>query len=478
MYFGQYPCLLPIKRRFYWQFVQAAVICIKLKYKIVILIPVKLFKPPAFTMINRRFTRNAYLVFSPFLIYYVYYIIRHRYPALYGDETRYIGFATNLLHGFYSPPMPHIDLWNGPGYPIVLMPFIALHVPFIYLPLINAVFTYLSAIFLYKALCHFINPKWALLFGIIWAVYPNMISMLTSIYTEPLTAFIVTSFIYSITLFYKKGSNKYLLISGLLLGFLVLVKIVFGYVLLICLVVCLVLLIIKKSKNYYKSVYILLIAFALTLPYLIYTYGLTGKVFYWGNSGGMSLYWMSTPYDQEYGDWKTASLVNSQFPVAYQSTEGDSLLKLNHSKEVSFIVNHNEVERDALFKQAAIRNIKSNPKKFIRNYYYNMGRLFFNFPYSYAYQDGETLNNIINGSLILWACVITAIISIVNWRRMIYPVKFVLLITLVYLVLTTALSAYPRQLDVVVPVLLFWMAIIIANLPKIKLKLTESEIEM
>ena len=32
------------------------------------------------------------------------------------------------------------------------------------------------------------------------------------------------------------------------------------------------------------------------LPYLAHTYSLTGRWFYWGSSGGMSLYWMSTPY--------------------------------------------------------------------------------------------------------------------------------------------------------------------------------------
>ncbi len=39
------------------------------------------------------------------------------------------------------------------------------------------------------------------------------------------------------------------------------------------------------------------------VPYLLMTYSLTGKPFYWGSSGGLSLYWMSTPYDTEMGDW-------------------------------------------------------------------------------------------------------------------------------------------------------------------------------
>jgi hypothetical protein len=50
-----------------------------------------------------------------------------------------------------------------------------------------------------------------------------------------------------------------------------------------------------------------------------------------------------------------------------------------------------------------------------------------------------------------------------------------LLITLVYLLLTAALSAYPRMFDVILPVLLFWVAIVVANMPKLKLQFTGKE---
>lgn len=45
------------------------------------------------------------------------------------------------------------------------------------------------------------------------------------------------------------------------------------------------------------------LALLICSPYLVYTYALTGKIFYWGNSGGLSLYWMSSPHPQEFGDW-------------------------------------------------------------------------------------------------------------------------------------------------------------------------------
>jgi hypothetical protein len=162
--------------------------------------------------------------------------------------------------------------------------------------------------------------------------------------------------------------------------------------------------------------------------------------------------------------------------MLFKSPEGAAMLKKNHSKEIKFILNHNGVEQDALFKQAAIRNIESHPFKFILNYYYNCSRMLFNFPYSYSYQDGAIVGNIIRGSLLLWSSLIGIAVTLLNWKRVIYPVKFLLLITGIYLALSGALSAYPRQLDVMIPVLLFWLAVLTFHLKKPSIRFVEDEI--
>jgi hypothetical protein len=415
---------------------------------------------------------KPYLLFLPFLCYYAYFIITHKAPKLHGDELRYVEFATNLIHGFYSPNPHHLNLWNGPGYPILLMPFIALKIPAIYMALMNALFQYFALVFLHKALTRVANNKTATLCGLLFAVYPNTIGLLPLLYTEAFTGFLVSSLLYSITLWYTKKDIRYSIIAGIVFGYLALTKVIFGYVIVICLAICIVLLLLKKNKVFYlRNVYILLLACAVTIPYLGYTYYLTGKAFYWGNSGGMSLYWMSTPYAQEYGDWKIPSLANTQYPNnAYRSDEAGAILKKNHLKEVSFIRKHeNPIVQDELFKQAAIRHIKNDPFKFLKNYYYNFSRMLFNFPYSYAFQDGAIVGNILRGSLILWASLIGALLTWINWRKISYPVKFILLITAVYLSLSGALSAYPRQLDVMLPALLFWLGFLQAGI-KVRLK--------
>ncbi len=179
---------------------------------------------------------------------------------------------------------------------------------------------------------------------------------------------------------------------------------------------------------------------------------------------------MSTPYEHEYGDWKLPELTNNQYPTLFKSAETIAILKKNHAKELNFILKHNEIEQDELFKQKAISNIKKDPLKFVKNYYYNFSRMLFNFPYSYAYQDGAIVPNLITGSLILWASVIGLIATWINRRSIVFPVKLLLLITGIYLLLSGTLSAYPRQLDIMMPVLLFWTGYLAVNIKRINLK--------
>jgi 4-amino-4-deoxy-L-arabinose transferase-like glycosyltransferase len=390
-----------------------------------------------------------------------------------GDEPRYLGFANNLLHGYYSTPAPDILLWNGPGYPLILAPFLAFHSPLIILDLLNAVFYYLSVVFLFKTLITFVNRKLSFVLTLIWAFYFNIWHLLQFIATEIFTAFLITSFIYSITLFYTKKKNGYLVLSGLILGYLALTKIIFGFVFLFTLFVLILVFFFKKTRFMARrAIFVILIAFAITTPYLIYTFNLTGKFFYWADSGGMSLYWMSTPYSTEYGDWKGGDLKNrfnnSISPMTFKTSEGDSLLKANHKSDIQLIAKEIGVKGDDLFKKIAYDNIKKHPFKFLRNYFDNISRMLFDFPYSYSYQVRSTEYDIFIGSFYLWGMIICSVLSIINWKKVLFPVKFTLLIIIIYLLCSCLASAYQRQFDILVPVILFWMGFVVGNLPRIQ----------
>lgn len=425
----------------------------------------------------KKLSRYPFLMFLPFLLYYAYVIVHNRQGGLHGDELRYVNFADHLIHGFYSPPQPFISLWNGPGYPILLTPFAWWHIAPLYQTLTNALFMYLAVVFLYKSLRLICNTKIALTLGLLLAIYPNALAMLPLLYTEIVTTMLVSVFIYTTGLYYLKDKSSYGIIAGLTFGFLVLTKIIFGYVIIIGGAILVLALVFKKRRaNYLKAIKVLSIAFLITLPYLFYTWHITGRVFYWGNSGGMSLYWMSTPYENEFGDWKVPDLSNTQYPTQFRSAEADSLLKINHTKDIAYINRHaNNIIQDDLYKQIAIQNIKNHPVKFIKNCINNISRMLFNFPYSYSSQDAGIGRSIVIGSSILWATIIALILTLINWRSVAFGIKFLLLTTAVYLLLSTMLSAYPRQLDVVVPVLLFWFGYLAQRVKNINMRFKKDD---
>ena len=67
-------------------------------------------------------------IFLPLLFFYGFIIIAFSPDEFVYDEGRYIKFATYLSEGHYSP-RDRIDLTNGPGYPLLLLPFLALKIP-------------------------------------------------------------------------------------------------------------------------------------------------------------------------------------------------------------------------------------------------------------------------------------------------------------------------------------------------------------
>src|SRR5215470_3914935 len=97
-------------------------------------------------------TVSPFLLFLPFFLLYVVLILAFHSNVLADDEARYLRYAKNLTHGYYAAPAPNDEIINGPGYPIVLAPFVALNTPVIWAILANALFYYLSIVFLYKTL--------------------------------------------------------------------------------------------------------------------------------------------------------------------------------------------------------------------------------------------------------------------------------------------------------------------------------------
>jgi hypothetical protein len=421
-------------------------------------------------MNSLKLLRNPYILFSPFLLFFVVIVIKLRTDFLIADENRYFQFALNLLQGFYSPPPPNINLWNGPGYPIILAIFIALHLPVIYITLANAVFQYLSIIFLFKTIEQFTSFRTTVLFSFFWAFYYIAYEQLPRLYTESFTLFLFSALILFLTKSFNKPSKKYIYLSGFLLGFLALTKVILGYVMLIMLLAIIILWIANRnSANYKKSAFILLIAFFVTFPYLFYTYNLTGRFFYWSNASGQCLYWLSTPYEGEFGEWNsdayTANCGND--PVILCNAE---LLRQHHQKDFAEIDKYVGVERDDVMKKIAFRNIKEYPVKFLKNWVANVSRLLFGIPASYFYQRLQTLLRILPNAILLTFMIFCLIPTILNWKNLDYSLRFILMLLFFYLSASSFACAFPRQFYVIVPLLLFWISFITERSLKLNLR--------
>jgi len=423
-------------------------------------------------------TKNPYLIFLPFLLLYIAIILFLPTDGKFGDETYYLKFAHNIINGFYSPSTPDVDLMYGPGYPIIIAPFIALNLPLIYITLLNAALYYFSIILLFKSLLLVVNFRIAVITSLFWALYYHSFEQLHLIYTETITSFLISLIIYCTIKAFSpdntRNTNKLIIIAGFALGYVALTKVIFGYVL-ICMLIGSGIIYLKNrnSVNYRKGLFILLIAIATTLPYLIYTYHLTGRILYWGTSGGTNLYWMSSPYPRENGDWYNFDKLESNYinNYEYSSMPGrfDSI-RVNHLKDREDLYKFKGVEQDDLYRKIAIQNIKSHPLKFLQNCISNVGRFFFNYPKSYVLQRPINLIRLpLNGTLILILS-FCSIPTVISWYRIVYPIRFMIFIALLYMGGSILGSTEPRMFSVIVPILLIWIAYIYQKSVKIKWK--------
>jgi hypothetical protein len=423
-----------------------------------------------------KIPENPYLLFSPFLLLYIFITIRYQTNLYYGDEDFYMFFAQNLLHGFYSPPPPNIVLHYGPGYPLLIAPFIALNIPHLVIKLMNPVFNYLSIIFIFKALKHITPLRTSIIFSLFWAFYYNSFNLLYRMHSEILTSFLVSLLVLFIVRGFNskrtKVTNKYIYLSGFIFGYIALTKVIFGYVILAMLIGSLLLwLTNRKSSNYRKGLVIVLLALATIAPYLIYTYQLTGRVFFLGTTGGSNLYWMSTLPEKEYGDWypepklKPDTVISqnesNREPIFFDLPGTQDSIILYHRKDFIEIYKYSGLAQDDAYKRIAINNIKSHPLKFIRNCLCNVSRILINYPYSYRLQRPGYMAKFPLNMIILVFIVICIIPTIINWRKIMFPLRFMLCFSLLYLGGSVFGSAEIRMFSIIVPMLLFWIAYIL-----------------
>jgi hypothetical protein len=192
------------------------------------------------------------------------------------------------------------------------------------------------------------------------------------------------------------------------------------------------------------------VALLLCVPWLTYTYSLTSKPFYWGNSGALSLYWMSAPGSGQLGDWHEAKTSYGKPELAPDAQVFTGLRGLER------------VQRDTKLQHIAIQNIKNDPKRYLTNVVNNVDRLLFNSPYSFTNQKASSmLYAVPNAFLLCLLCI--ALLVALRARRSLRP-EFLPIAVLVAIgfAVHIPVAAYARFVIPLVPVVV-WLVVVVLS---------------
>ena len=310
-----------------------------------------------------------------------------------GDEPRHIRYAKNLSQGFYEEAHnPIFD--SAPGYPIVLAPFVTLNTPYIFPKLFNALLIFWGVWYFYQVLRLFLTEKHALIFAYLMGLYPPLIRWMPTLHSESLTFMLVCGFMFHfVHLMRTPHRHIYHLIWGtIFLGSMLVTRSIFAYVNLGTAGLYLGVYLLQRNQGVYKYVIGSLVVSILFLaPYLLYTYSKTGKPFLISTGGGSLLYFRSTPYDGEFGNWFSVDAVlNGVYPQKHKTYFDLTSLAENHQAVFEEIEPLNHIQRDSALTAKAVQNISNHPDRYIYNTLSSTLRLIFHYPFSYRPQGMET----------------------------------------------------------------------------------------
>jgi len=394
---------------------------------------------------------NVYVALIPFLIFYLLICLVFTRDRPHNDEVRYLLYTKYILNGYYSP-VPAIDLWSGRGYSAFLVPFLALKIPAMKLTFLNAFLLYFSLVIFNKTIGLYTLSKTISIYTVILGLYFPIYMSLPILLTECLTWFLLTTVAYLLLKTIKTGeiSWRSIVLSAFFIAYLAMTKVIFGWVIILMIIISIAMLLIKRFKSAGKiTAYIFSFSFILCLPYLIYTYSITGKILYWTNCSGLSLYTMTAPYSKDYGDWKP---------------EEDMAVNPKYKDFIKTVINLPTVQKDQAYKKAAIANIKKYPAKYVMNCVANLGRLFFEYPHTDTLQSSGTFFFLAPNMFVFVFIIMALAISVFYLKKIPDEIIVVLVFIMVYLAGSTFVSAYCRMFIVTLPFWMFFFFYVLRNI--------------
>jgi len=355
------------------------------------------------------------------------------------DSGRYVKFASNLAQGFYSP-REQLDLTNGPGYPLVLAPIALVGLPWFLAKAFNLGFLLGAAAYVMATVRLYVPGGRALLAGAVLGLYPPALVYASSISSEPITLFLVSGLGYHLCRAHRDEGWSQVAAAAAFLGYLALTKIFFGYVITAALAAAAVVLAWRRTPSARRNAAIAAGALLVCVPWLAYTYSLTGKAFYWGTPGGDTLYWMTSPFPDEYGDW-----------FAKPRRVAAGAVQQRHAPFIDSMDDLPDDEKDRLYRKKALEHIRAHPGKFVRNWLMNVSRMLFNYPYSYTPQKPGTFLYLLPNLIVLPLALGAVPVWAARWRRVpaeIWSLGFLIVVSFGG---SSLVSAEGRQFMVLLP---------------------------
>ncbi len=378
------------------------------------------------------------------LIYTVLSVARHSEHWIW-DEARYLEYARNLTQGFYVTDAEP-NFVNGPGYPLVLLPFGEAS-GLLGARVLNAFFMAGAVGFVWLTVRRYAGAGWAFAGAALTGFHPSLLWMGFALMSEPLSTFLLTGFVWTFT--HALRDRRWTWTFGAVLFFacLIMTRVFFGHVLMATAVLSMLLLFIQPWRPALRrALFILAGAFVLCTPYLAYTQTKTGQFLCWSTNSGELLYWLSSHQKGENGHWFGRGDVRDLPEVA--QTHG-AFYEEVHQKPI--------LEREALFKEAAMANFRAAPGHVAYNWLCNLTRLAFGFPRSHQVEELRTIVLIGTNGPVIFMALVAGLVGFWRWRSV--PVEIWLLMGFAafYLGGSSLAPSLPRYFVLMVPVL--WLGI-------------------
>jgi 4-amino-4-deoxy-L-arabinose transferase-like glycosyltransferase len=372
-----------------------------------------------------------------------------------GDEGPLLGAARRITEGGYADTSAMNGtkfLWHGPGLPALLSPLVALRVPLTDMRLLGPLLLFAAILAFYRLLRLRLSRRAALVATYALGLYAPTYQTLPSLHKEPLALLLVIVAMDAGTRYARYGRRQHLTVAALALGWLVMTRLEYGWVLTALAVATTIWWLRERrvhpgeAQGTGRWALVAVAGFVACIPWLAYTYDLTGHIFYWGNSGGLSLYWMAQYGRGQLGQWHAVHTVFRDPRLASYRPFFRHLRALH------------PLQADLALRHAAVKAALARPYAYLVNVLANVGRIFFGLPFSFTLPIGALVGLIaFNGTLL--AAVGAAVVRVVRARQSLPPeaVPFLLFAAIAF-ALHLLTSAEPRMLIPVVPALIWLVA--------------------